>query len=275
MESIRIPRRRHIAGCPDAPHLVFYLIFLFLPPAVLCGLCPPAATQSAAPPFASGERLTFQIRWGFIPAGQAVLEVLPHTSINGTEARHFVLTAQTNAVVDLIYRVRQRIDAYSDLAMTRSLLYREIQSVNRRQRDVRIDFDWERMQARRTNFQKQKRPIAIPPGSFDPLSAFYFTRFLALGARSEIQRPITDGKRSVIGRARIVKRETIVVSGRPYDTYLMRPELKHVRGVFEKSKNAKIELWITADHRKVPVRIKSKVVVGSFVGELIEARYGL
>ncbi|NNK85754.1 MAG: DUF3108 domain-containing protein, partial [Desulfobacterales bacterium] len=33
--------------------------------------------------------------------------------------------------------------------------------------------------------------------------------------------------------------------------------------------NATIKIWVTADKRKIPVKIKSKVVVGSFVGELI------
>ncbi len=46
-------------------------------------------------------------------------------------------------------------------------------------------------------------------------------------------------------------------------------ELKHIGGVFEKSKNAEIKVWVTADTRRIPVKIKSKVVVGSFIGELI------
>ena len=65
--------------------------------------------------------------------------------------------------------------------------------------------------------------------------------------------------------------EIIKIEGVTYDTFLMEPELKHIGGVFEKSKNAKIKLWITADKRRIPVKIKSKVIVGSFVGELISA----
>ncbi len=85
----------------------------------------------------------------------------------------------------------------------------------------------------------------------------------------EIRCPITDGEKFVIGRARIIKRETIKIDGKPYDTFLIEPDLQHIGGVFEKSKDAKIKLWVTADHRHIPVKIKSKVVVGSFVGELI------
>ena len=40
--------------------------------------------------------------------------------------------------------------------------------------------------------------------------------------------------------------------------------------VFKKSKKAKIQIWLTADDRRIPVRIKSKVVVGSFVADLVE-----
>ena len=49
-----------------------------------------------------------------------------------------------------------------------------------------------------------------------------------------------------------------------YDTYLIEPELKHVGGVFEKSKDAKIQLWVTADEHRIPVKIASKVAIGHF-----------
>ena len=34
-------------------------------------------------PFHPGEILTFQVKWAFIPAGEAVLEVIPAASKNG------------------------------------------------------------------------------------------------------------------------------------------------------------------------------------------------
>ncbi len=84
-----------------------------------------------------------------------------------------------------------------------------------------------------------------------------------------LQRPVTDGKKSVIGSGKVIKRETIKLKNGKYDTYLLEPDLKNLSGVFRKSKNATIKIWMTADKRKIPVKIKSKVVVGSFVGELV------
>ncbi len=54
-----------------------------------------------------------------------------------------------------------------------------------------------------------------------------------------------------------------------YDTYLLEPEIEHIGGVFKKSKNANLKLWVTADNRRFPVRVESQLSVGSFVGELI------
>jgi len=68
-----------------------------------------------------------------------------------------------------------------------------------------------------------------------------------------------------------VRREKIKIGENTYDTYLLEPELREVGGVFEKSKGAKLQVWVSADERKIPVRVKSKVAVGSFIGELISA----
>ena len=60
------------------------------------------------------------------------------------------------------------------------------------------------------------------------------------------------------------------MAGKSYDAFLIIPDLKHVGGVFKESEKAKMQIWVTADSRQIPVRLKSKVVVGSFVGDLVK-----
>jgi hypothetical protein len=222
-------------------------------------------------PFQPGEKLTFQLSWTIIPAGESILEVLPMETIDGIKAYHFLLTATSNAFVDIFYKVRDRIDAYVTADVTHSILYKKKQREGKSVRDIVVNFDWQHKKAQYTNFKDKLAPIDILPGSFDPLSAFYFIRLADFKGKSTIERPITDGKECIIGRLSIIKKETIHLKTGTYDTYLIEPELKHIGGVFEKSKNAKIQLWVTADKRKIPVKIKSKVAVGSFVGELVSA----
>jgi len=229
-----------------------------------------AEGQAAAEPtaFQPGERLTFTLKWTIVPAGTAVLEVLPREHMAGQDAFHFVLTARSNAFVDAFYTVRDRVDAWADAAMQRSLLYRKKQREGSTHRDITVTFDWEAMTAQYVNGNDVREPIAITEGSFDPLSVFYWSRFAPLAVGERLQRSVTDGKKHVLGIAHVVRRERIRVPAGRFDTFLIEPDLRHVGGVFEKSPEAKLQLWVTADQRRLPVKLKSKVVVGSFTGEL-------
>jgi hypothetical protein len=219
--------------------------------------------------FQPGERLTYLLKWTVVPAGQATLEVLPPQKRAGHQAHHFALTARSNAFVDAFFKVRDRIDAYADPAMRRSLGYRKRQHEGNTQRDVTVTFDWTAMTAQYTNKGDVRAPIPIVPGTFDPLSVFYWSRSAPLSVGGLLQRPVTDGKKLVIGVAHVIREETVTVPAGTFDTFLIEPDLAHVGGVFEKSPDAGIQVWVSADDRRLPVKLKSKVIVGSFSGELV------
>ena len=222
-------------------------------------------------PFQVGEKVTYQLKWGVIPAGTVVLEVLPHTTINGQPVWHFRMTACSNGFIDIIYKVRDIVDGYTDLGLTHSLHYQKNQREGSSQRDIAVRFDWEKQTAQYFNLKKKKgrAPIAIPEGSFDPFSVIYYCRLLDFATLAMVERPITDGKKSVLGRSVNRSRQTITIDDKSYDTFLLEPDIKHLSGVFKKSKDANILIWLSADHRRIPVKLSSKVVVGSFTAEMI------
>ena len=219
-------------------------------------------------PFEPGEKLTFQVTWAFIPAAEAVLEILPPETLDGKKAYHFVMTTRTNAFADIFYRVRDRFDGYADENMTHSLLYRKKES-GKQKRDITVTFDWEKREAQYISLNEVREPIPILPGSFDPLSVFYAFRLTPLKEGLVLEVPVADGRKCVMGRARVIRRETIKVRGVSYDAFFVEPDLEHVAGVFEKSPKASVQLWVTADAYQIPVKLKSKVIVGSFVAELV------
>jgi hypothetical protein len=244
-----------------------YLFFLMF-------TCLSATTASAGDkiePFHPGEKLVFELKWAIVPAGEATLQVLPIKKADGNDIFHFALSAKTNKFLDNIYKVRDRIDAYTDTQMTHSLYYSKKQREGKTKKNVHVKFYWDKNEAVYNDILKGKKrkPISLLPGAFDPLSIFYFARSLPMKTHMVLERPVTDGKKCVVGKTTIVKRETIKVKAGTFDTFLIVPELKHVGGVFKKSENAKIELWITADEKKIPIKLMSKVVVGSFSAELV------
>lgn len=225
-------------------------------------------------PFAPGERLVFELRWAAVPAGKAVLEVMPMKIIDGTEVYHFRMTAESNAFVDMFYKVRDRIDSYVIADMSGTIHYRQKQHEGSSKKTIKVQFDRENSTAQYSDGRKTRNAIEILPGTFDPLSVFYYSRLAKFEPDGIIECPISDGKKLVSGSAKIVRKETIQVPGGKFETYLIEPELKDIGGVFRKSKDAKIQLWVTADERRLPVKIASKVSVGRFIGELITIEKG-
>ncbi|RLB94448.1 MAG: DUF3108 domain-containing protein [Deltaproteobacteria bacterium] len=185
------------------------------------------------------------------------------------------MTVRTNAFVDTFYKVRSRIETWMDLELSRSLRYHKQQREGtHRPRDEQVDFDWSNRLATSVNRGQARPPVSLQPGTVDPLAALYFTRRTPLAPGMQIERPVTDGKKLVVGRARVLGKEKIQVPAGVFDTLVIEPDLRDVGGVFEKSPEARIRLWLSDDDRRIPVRVYSKVVVGYFVGELISAGRG-
>ncbi len=229
-------------------------------------------------PFSPGERLTFQLKWGPIPAGEAVLELLPVENMGNQPVYHFVMTVKTNAFLDLFYRYRSRIDAYADIGMTRSLRYREQTQTRRKKKVVTIDFDWQTKRAyfnriekffrSKSETRKMERVTPLMTGTFDPLSVYYYTRLLDLHVGDRIERPISDGLKCTVAEAEVTRRESVTANGTAYDTYLVQPDFKGVNPVFEKLAGANILVWVTADARRLPIKLASRISLGQFTGEL-------
>jgi hypothetical protein len=229
-------------------------------------------------PFSPGEKLTFQLKWGFIPAGEATLEILPLETMNNQPVHHFVMTVRTNAFLDLFYFYRSRIDAYAAIDMAHSVRYRERTRTRIKATEVVVDFDWSTRQAHyrstetihqsppKTN--RKKHITQLLPGTFDPLSVYYYTRLLNIELGDRIERPITDGLKCVVARAEVLQKESLTINGQTYSTFLIQPDFKGVKPVFEKLVGATIRVWITADEDRIPVKLSSRIVLGSFTGEL-------
>ncbi|OPZ26774.1 MAG: hypothetical protein BWZ02_01890 [Lentisphaerae bacterium ADurb.BinA184] len=80
--------------------------------------------------------------------------------------------------------------------------------------------------------------------------------------------PVTDGKRCALARARVLRRETVCTPAGEFDTLVVEPDLREVKGVFEKSPGARLHVWVTNDARHLPVKLASKVMIGHFTAEL-------
>ncbi|SDB32204.1 Protein of unknown function [Desulfonatronum thiosulfatophilum] len=218
--------------------------------------------------FSPGEVLRYNVRWGVIPAAHATLEVHPMVELDGRLAHHFVMTTRTNSFADYFYRYRNHIDSFTDIDMSRSLNFNKREEERSRRRNVDVHFNWTRGVAQVTENGRTRDGAELVNGTFDPLSIFYVFRSRPLHVGAELSVPVSDGKKLVHGVAKVVAREEISIEGRVFDCFIVEPDLKDLGGVFQKSPDAALQIWVTADESRLPVRVRSKVVVGYFTAEL-------
>lgn len=247
----------------SARSLLSLLVVLF----ALLGSLPVRADES--PSFAVGERLTYSIRWGILKAGTAVLEVHPITEIDGEEVFHFSLSIRTTSLVDHFYKVRDRIDGFARTDLEGSVLYLVKKEAGDHLRDVRVTYDLNEGWAQYSNFGEEEEPVEITPGTLDPLSVLFALREMPLKKGSEVELPISDGKRVTTGIGHVRAKKKITVPAGNYKTILVEPDMKDVGGVFDKSGDSPLQVFFSDDERQLPVRIASEVAVGSFQADLV------
>jgi len=219
-------------------------------------------------PFSVGEEIQYTVRWEMIRAGKAKVKILPFTTLKGEKVYHFLLEVKSSRYIDMFYKIRDRLEGFADLELSRSLLHKKTQS-GKDKRQVIVKFNWKKKTATYSDFGDKREPIEIPLETVDPVSAFYRMRTLNFKTDQNLSFPVSDGKKCFIQKGEVIKKEKISLPSGTFDTYLIVLNVNHFSGVFKKSENPTVKLWVTADDRKIPVRIKVKVFIGSVIFDLV------
>ncbi|MDP4611777.1 MAG: DUF3108 domain-containing protein [Opitutales bacterium] len=220
-------------------------------------------------PFSAGDRFTYDLHWSFIKVGKAELNFAESTL--PTVDQPLILasfTVRTSGIADKLFKVRDKIETWIEPSTGRPLLYKKEQREGKTERDIEVVFDWESMTASYTKNGETYDPLPITLETRDPLSlivAIAGTKFTKDKTHSLAA---TDGKRLVsIDILRKKDRKLKLEAGK-FTAQHFEVATNELQGVFEKSPDASIELWLSQDTPALPLKMKSEVAVGSFYGIL-------
>jgi hypothetical protein len=215
-------------------------------------------------PFGVGEKLTFAIQYGLIYAGDATLEIRNIAVLDSVETYHIISTARTNKAFDLVFKVRDRHESFIDYENLFSLRFEKHLREGKFKRDEEVDFDQKNHRA-----IYHDRDVSIPPNTQDFLSALYYARTLPLEVGQAIAMANHTGGKNYPIYVKVLGRETVSVPAGEFDCLVVEPVLQ-TSSLFEHK--GKLTIWITDDTVKMPVLLRSKVVVGAFEAVLKEYR---
>ena len=160
--------------------------------------------------------------------------------------------------------MRDEIDTYMDSSTFRSIKFRKKLREGRYSYDYSVEFDSDKMQAVSIT-SKGSRTVDIPDFTLDILSAMYYMRTLNLEVGKTQTVNVLDNDKLYPLDLKIIRKERVEVRAGMFDCLLVEPMLKS-GGLFKNE--GKISVWVTDDHRKIPVLIKSRAIIGSIVVEL-------
>jgi len=234
------------------------------------GVVRPATLEvvpAPANPVRAGESLHFSVQYGVIHAGSAYLEVPEVRDWNGHSVFSLVARAESNSFFSHFYRVRNRIESYWDKAGLYSWRYTESRREGKFKARSIVNFDYSLHQAH----YDDGKTYPIPPQVQDALSAFYYTRFQPLPIGGSIVFDYHASRKSQPLEVKILGREHVRTPAGEFNCIAIEPILK-AGGIFKNK--GRLVIWITDDDRRIPVLMRSKVMIGSISVVLQEAKTG-
>lgn len=234
-------------------------------------LAVPSATAqngTATAPFYPGERMEYAVSYGVIPAGTMWMEIKGIETYEARAAYHIVAGARSNRAVSFLYELASHEESWLDARELYSLRYRRVTIENEKTREKDVRFD----QERHLRIESDGTTEPASPRAVDQLAMIYYLRTLPLevGKAYRIQNQADPDDNPLT--LRVLKKERIKVPGGAFDTYVLDLEVKTDSGVFKKGGENRV--WVTSDARHVPVKIASKVGLGSFQAELVDYTRG-
>lgn len=225
-------------------------------------------SSSLAIPFFPGERLVFDLSWYGVNGGTSVFEVSNATYDNKSVLK-ISSTVKSNSFISMFYPVYDVVESYIDMKNLQPYHYRARQQEGSYRSDKEIIFDRERNVLTYINHKSGgKRLVSeITEGVHDPLSVIYFLRTIPIQAGQTVNVDVHDGRKNwtlvVLG----VNKEKVVTPAGTFDTIKVKTFIKY-EGLFVNKGD--VFIWFTDDEVKMPVKMESKVKVGSITAVLIE-----
>lgn len=215
------------------------------------------------------ERLEYDLKWTGLKAGTAVLEIKKE----GSNVIKIISTATSADWVSVFYHVDDRIESIGATS-SNSIMphhYRIKLKEGKHRRDKEVIFDQKAGKVTYIDYLSgEKQEFNISGKIFDPLSGFFYLRGMHLEIGKSVYLPVFDSKKILDVEIQVLRKEKIKSSLGTIDTIVIKPIMKS-EGIFLKTGD--IFIWLTDDEKKIPVRLKSKVKVGSVTAELVGGKY--
>ncbi len=222
--------------------------------------------------FGLGEKLVFDVRYGFITAGQAGLEILPEpVTYRGARCYHIHTWARSSRSFSRIFKVEDGVHAYMDSQGIFSWYFQKSLNEGSYHDTKIVDYDHENGRAYLSDDGAPSDTSEIPPYVQNIITALYYTRLLPLEVGKSFHVETHDIRMTYPLKINVLEYETIKVPAGTFNCYKLEPTLES-EGIFKQK--GRIFIWLTDDQYRMPVMMRSEVLIGAISADLREFSRG-
>jgi len=223
--------------------------------------------------FGTGERLIFDVKYGFITGGQSGIEILPDlVTYRDAPCYHIHTWAKSSATFSAFFKVRDEIHSYLD-ARGIFTWYFEKRLNEGSYHDVKVvDYDQRIGKAYMFDEGVPRDTSSIPLYVQDAISSLFYFRLqpeVKVGMPFFVE--VHDIRKTYPMRVDVLAREEVEVPAGRFICFKVEPVLESA-GIFKQK--GRIFIWFSDDEYRIPVKMDSKVLIGSISAQLKEYTRG-
>jgi hypothetical protein len=215
--------------------------------------------------FGVGEHLKFDVGYSFIKAGEAEFSIPELKIVDGHECFQILATVVTTSTFSFFFKVD---DFYETMVDAKGIFpWHFTQRV--REGKYRMDFAATFDQTNNVAITEKGR-YHVPPYVHDAVSALFYVRTMDFsksrpGEKQYLYNFYSDSTYQLA--VKFLGYQQVEVKAGTFNCICVEPMVQE-GGLFKS--NGKIIIWMTNDQRKIPVKVSTKVVIGSIDAELRE-----
>lgn len=232
-------------------------------------------------PFWIGEKITHKSYYNLFgfTAAHLTFENLPFVQVNGRKAYQFVINLKTTQLFNSVYSIDDQVVTLIDYEHWLPRLYTLHVKESSQLREGRSYFDFQKLKARyeekkvskKKGKEEKLQEWDILPYSQNVFSVIYYMRLFAWRDGKDYSFRVADDNENLVFKGRVVAREELDTDIGPRKAIKVKPEII-LKGNFKPVGD--IFIWLSDDEKKIPLRIESKIKIGTIVSEITDYQPG-
>jgi hypothetical protein len=196
------------------------------------------------------------------------------TVIDGRKVYQVRVEAKTSKALDLIWKMRDTIRSTFDAKALLPSRFIFSQRENSRiiNTEARFDRSNKRWSVNRQQAGKQPRVYHFSSGNtLDPITAVYLARSTDFKVGDKLYFKVFGGRYQYLLELFVEKKEPVALeSGETVEAYRIIPRVQNLTKKGYASRFSEATIWISADERRLPIKLSSKIAFGSVHLELAD-----